>query len=639
MSKQWRRKSGSYEKTLMTHTRQQRQLRVLNEMDDVIDEAEHNLNGIISSKYKKAIDIVESFIKKYERVLYGGIAINKLLTTKNDAIYDEDEFPDFDFYTPDYISDSIILCNQLYDAGYKYVRRIPAIHPHTVRVQIDFNIYIADLAYMSYPHIKAIPKVKINGLYYINSEFMKITLYRSLALVKNTYRWKKDITRLNKINKYFPSSVGKNVSNLKVNDLNRELFKYLYDIFIAKKFDRKFMTITGYLAFYIYKLLTDEGFDLNHDEISSYLAEYSPILEFIITDKNVYEFIDPILVAINKFLKKKKLKQKYYVISNTYTGYPGNFLPQKHIIKIAKKSNGSYSSHKDEKELLKEYPVCVIYNYYGMALQYKHITSIGINILNYNSLIHFMYLIRYYIQIKGLQTKFNTFSQVLKQIFYDVDYVDYITQQIKVLNDKFLKKYNMFGYEEKTPNGDPNIFQILQQDHMGDFLHKGLIQSLYVNTPCTTTFNIVYHPVYSPDIEYHDISEYVTEKKGIDVKICLVSDTPPIKKHISKKRSKEVPDEFVSEKRRIVPYENPEEFIEGGSKTCGRPIKVHTSRNLFTDKTSEEKNMYGSFYLINNIELMEKEKDEEDKDEEDEKKIIILYPNSTDVLSYRRIII
>ena len=65
------------------------------------------------------------FIKDKKRILYGGLAIDVAFKKHGQGIYDPKyTFPDYDFYSPSHIEDSIIICNQLYDAGFKYTRRI-----------------------------------------------------------------------------------------------------------------------------------------------------------------------------------------------------------------------------------------------------------------------------------------------------------------------------------------------------------------------------------------------------------------------------------------------------------------------------------------------------------------------------------
>ena len=64
---------------------------------------------------KKIIRILEDFLKKKERICYGGTAINNILP-KDKQFYDKDvELPDYDFFSPDPLNDS----KELSDIYYK----------------------------------------------------------------------------------------------------------------------------------------------------------------------------------------------------------------------------------------------------------------------------------------------------------------------------------------------------------------------------------------------------------------------------------------------------------------------------------------------------------------------------------------
>lgn len=590
---------------LITTVRTKRQLKVLANMDNITGAMEKHRDIIKNERYGKANDIVYNFIKENGRILYGGMAIDAALKRKGDRIYCGDEFPDFDFYSPDYIRDSIILTNKLYKAGYKYVRRIPAKHTHTVRIQIDFNIYIADIGYLDQAHFDAIDTFTYEGVKYISPDFMKITFFKSLAMVKNLYRWKKDIQRINKIQDYYPTPSGKKHSDESFPNLNKEIFSYLYDQIIANNFDKNNTVILGNMLYNLYNIFITKGFDLSHDQIKDELKQVSPILELHANTIQIYEYIDKLMVHINTYLKKNRLKDKYYIVLNVYNGDIGNFLEQKYVIKVIEKSQGSFVSSDDDQILLQEYPICVIYNGFGTMTQFKHIEKLGINVLNYNHFVHTLYTYRYYLKIQGLKTKFITFIDVLKQLYYNINNIDYMINQINIMNKEFWDKYNLQGYEEKTKTGDTNIFQILQKDSMGFYLEKNIIPSIYLNTSCTSVFNLINHPVYVPDIEYINIKDISIKFNPINVKICLVSDTPT--------------------------------KIEGGQPKIYGSISTSkpTSVERVSDLVDVEKKQYGSFYLINNIIIP----DPNTQKTTDEKKIIVLYPSDIDVLAYRRIVI
>ena len=62
-----------------------------------------------SIKILEASKVVEKFIRTKQRKVYGGIAINetiKLKDTKQKIYEDNDDIPDWDFYSPEPIKDA-----------------------------------------------------------------------------------------------------------------------------------------------------------------------------------------------------------------------------------------------------------------------------------------------------------------------------------------------------------------------------------------------------------------------------------------------------------------------------------------------------------------------------------------------------
>jgi hypothetical protein len=531
----------------MNKIRHDRQIKVLDKIPDIIETLDEHHNKILNNKYGLANKIVYEFIKKNNRILYGGMAIDAALKLKNDGIYDDNEFPDYDFFSPDFIKDSIIIANTLYDAGYKYVRRIPALHPHTIRIQIDFNVYIADINYLDKGHYDAIPTIKYNNVKYIAPEFMKITMYESFSRIVNVYRWDKDLNRLNKIIKYYPSPKGdKHTSKTKI---DKKLFEYVYDNCINDSI------VAGKLAFCMFDLLTNKGFNITHKDIKEYMFNDTPTIELLINKGNFRGYLDEVYVKLNTYLEDNKLKDDYYIISDTYTGYNVSFIPETFVIKLVKRSEGSFTSADNEKELLNEFPLLVMHNIYGVLTQYKCIKHLDVKLSNHNILLKNLYTYKYCIQIKELNSEYANICDVLKQIYINKENIEYLINCMLTFSKKKL-----------------DIFELFQKEFIGESVSRYKIQGRYINNKCITSFNVINYPIYVPDIDKIDPKKVKIKYRNINVKICLV-----------------------------------------------------------TDKPTEDNEMIGSFYLIENI--CNEKKEEEDNDN------VIMYPNDINVLSYRRIIL
>jgi len=156
---------------------------------------------------QKMIKITENYIKENKRIVYGGTAIEAFLEAKGIKIYhDPAKYLDYDFYTPNNEMDSIAIANLFHDAGFSYSRRVLAIHPNTYRVSAEFTKeFIADATFIPEEAYKTLPKTEINGLLYVDPQFLKIDLYTSVSNSHmNVYRWEKSYKRLIQLEALYP---------------------------------------------------------------------------------------------------------------------------------------------------------------------------------------------------------------------------------------------------------------------------------------------------------------------------------------------------------------------------------------------------------------------------------------------------
>ena len=114
-----------------------------------VDNAEEKLAKRIvnSEEIKKMIVIVENFIKVKNLICYGGTAINNILPLE-DQFYNKDvEIPDYDFFTPDALSDAKELADLYYKNGYTDVEAKSGQHTGTYKVFVNY-IPVADITYL-----------------------------------------------------------------------------------------------------------------------------------------------------------------------------------------------------------------------------------------------------------------------------------------------------------------------------------------------------------------------------------------------------------------------------------------------------------------------------------------------------------
>lgn len=170
----------------------------------------------------KMINITADFIKDNKRIVYGGTAIEAYLTAKGiNFEKPPDKYIDYDFYTPNNEQDSIIIANLFQEAGFKYARRVMAIHPSTYRVSAEFTKeFIADCTFVPESVYKLLPKCEINGIYFIDPQFLKIDLYTSVSNPHtNVFRWSKSYKRLTQLEELYPlppSHIPKGIAEIDV---------------------------------------------------------------------------------------------------------------------------------------------------------------------------------------------------------------------------------------------------------------------------------------------------------------------------------------------------------------------------------------------------------------------------------------
>jgi hypothetical protein len=173
-----------------------------------VDNAEEKIAKRIvnSEEIKKMIAIVEDFIKVKNLICYGGTAINNILPLE-DQFYDKDvEIPDYDFFTPDALSDAKELADLYYKNGYTDVEAKSGQHHGTYKVFVNF-IPVADLTQIPKEIYTAIKKesVRVSGILYAPPNFLRMSMYLELSRpAGDISRWEKVLKRLALLNKNYP---------------------------------------------------------------------------------------------------------------------------------------------------------------------------------------------------------------------------------------------------------------------------------------------------------------------------------------------------------------------------------------------------------------------------------------------------
>lgn len=158
----------------------------------------------------KALKLVEKFIIEKKLVLVGGMAIDLALKLKGDRIYNDNQVPDYDFYSTDHAADAYELGSLLCKEGFENVQCISALHITTMRVRVDFET-VADITYCPVEVFNKIPTLNYNKLKIVHPHWQMIDQHIALSKPFENFgrevifhRWEKDMERYDKLYSYYP---------------------------------------------------------------------------------------------------------------------------------------------------------------------------------------------------------------------------------------------------------------------------------------------------------------------------------------------------------------------------------------------------------------------------------------------------
>jgi hypothetical protein len=173
---------------------------------------------------EEIIEVLKAYIKEAGLIIYGGLAIDYALRLKGDKLYPDDLLQvDYDFYSPNNIVDSYTLAEaflgvvtkQVGTEAAEGVRAIGGMHFKTMRVDIRDNHFIADITYVPPSLFKLLPTLEHEGIKIIHPDFQRLDIHHALSFPYDyppteviTNRWKKDLTRFQLLEKYYPVGEG-----------------------------------------------------------------------------------------------------------------------------------------------------------------------------------------------------------------------------------------------------------------------------------------------------------------------------------------------------------------------------------------------------------------------------------------------
>jgi hypothetical protein len=278
-------------------------------MDKIKNEAVKEYKTFYEPTLKENADVYKTiieYIKKKERVMYGGYAQNIFLIAKNpdESIYKEidgvffnwPDIADIEFYSPTPIEDVIELTELLYSKDYKYVEGKEGMHSDTYKIFVNFINY-CDITYVPKNIYDNLPINKINGINCVTPHFMMVDAYRVMTDPLTSYwRLDKSLTRFQKLIKYYPIDESRNNSIINFQMLNDKIYDEILLCIRKKIIQRSKLIVVGYYAFNYY---------VKKDSINYFLKKF-PYYEAISTnlekDSNkVYNILKKYNITVKKF--------------------------------------------------------------------------------------------------------------------------------------------------------------------------------------------------------------------------------------------------------------------------------------------------------------------------------------------------
>jgi len=182
-----------------------------------IAQAKVDYDSAHSDTVLRSIEIVEAFLKKKHRICYGGQAINAYLPKKYKFYDPEYSIPDYDFFTPDQMSDIHQLVRELSRAGFTEISAREGMHEGTIKLYVDY-IPVADLTMMDSRMFRMLSKKAhvFSGISYIDPDSLRMLMYLELSRPKGEVtRWPKVYERLMLFNEFVPIGRSKGCGRAK----------------------------------------------------------------------------------------------------------------------------------------------------------------------------------------------------------------------------------------------------------------------------------------------------------------------------------------------------------------------------------------------------------------------------------------
>jgi len=204
-------------------------------VESAADERDESL--VHDSSLRRALGIVEDFLRKKKRVCYGGMAINAHLPAKL-KFYDFTKvLPDYDFFTPEPEEDIKDLQDIFRSSGFKNVAARLGMHEGTTKIFVNYTA-VADITYIPNWLFYKLQKKAImdDGILYADANFLRMNMYLELSRPRGEIeRWEKVYKRLillNSVKK--PQSDSCEKLKIKLTRVKKDIHEAIIDYIVRE---------------------------------------------------------------------------------------------------------------------------------------------------------------------------------------------------------------------------------------------------------------------------------------------------------------------------------------------------------------------------------------------------------------------
>lgn len=282
---------------------------VIRKLPDIIKRAERKAIQVLEPKWDERqaiISIIKDFIRKQNRIVYGGSAIDAAIKiiNPNDGIYDEYSSHDIEFYSPKPVVDLVELCDILYQKGYQYVKGKEAQHNETFSIYVNFQLY-CDITYVPTAIFHKIRTFEDNGIRYTHPHFIFIDQLRIInqPLTAASQRWEKTFKRMHKLLSYYPFLYyGSRHTIPNPDPVSKKIINDIKYDFLKKNEIGSRMLITGYDAFRFYCQYVRQESNSRNSPSNTKNNQIIPVpyLEFVTAEyidvvKQLYQYLQSVV--------------------------------------------------------------------------------------------------------------------------------------------------------------------------------------------------------------------------------------------------------------------------------------------------------------------------------------------------------